>query len=363
MKKSTLLLTTTILIFISFTTFSQNAGRKLYPGATRTRAVGKAPIYKKIAYPWTYSIGIGRTSYLGTLCPDDDCLFGFHALDFTINVALKYRFTTRISGGLSIRYLGISGSDAESGAKGGGMRTGRNLSFKTDAIEIMAIGQFDFIPIISKFLGEKDDQYNRRNIIIPYGLAGLGMLYFSPTARTGADAEKYGLSSNTTYSLRKLITTAEKEAGNFYSPIVPVVMLGAGVQLKITEYLDLAFDVQLQKPLTQNLDDVGANSKYPSWNGLTFSEARSLNPNLRAEDYYFSDRSLVNRVNTQDDLIGNDFRGGNPSELERNRSRDNYFLFNFKICYTVSHALKPWDPAHKHFRGGKGSSHHKFEKR
>lgn len=355
------------LLFITFASTqlqAQNAGRKLYPGSSRTRMIGKAPIYSKIAYPWTYSLGIGRTSYLGSLCPDGDCLFGFHALDFTINVGLKYRFTPRISAGLTLRYFGVSGSDAESGAKAGGQRTPRNLSFKTDAVEIMAVGQFDFIPIINKFLGEKADQYNRRNIVVPYGLIGFGMLIFSPTAKTGDDAALYGLEANTTYSLRKLITSQDKQNGSFYSPIVPVAMFGVGVQLKLTEYLDLGLDLQLQKPFTETLDDVGPNSKYPTWNGLSYSDAKSQFPSLRPEDYYFADRTIGGRVDTQDQNLGNDFRGGNPETLDRNfgksSSRDNYFLFNFKLCYTVSHALKPWDPGHKHFRGGKGSKHHNF---
>ncbi len=364
MKSKSTKLVFLLLLFATFEIFAQNAGRKLYPGSSRTRAVGKAPIYSKIAYPWTYTLGIGRTSYLGSLCPDGDCLFGFHALDFTVNFGLKYRFTPRISVGGTIRYFGVSGSDAESGTKGGGMRTGRNLSFKTDALEIMAVGQFDFIPIINKFLGEKEDQYNRRNIVVPYGLVGFGMVYFSPTARTGDDAAKYGLDPNTTYSLRKLITSEEKQRGSFYSPIVPVFMFGVGVQVKLTEYLDLGLDLQLQKPFTENLDDVDPNSKYPTWNGMTYNDAKNMYPSLTPEDYYFADRSLGQRIDTKDDNPGNDYRGGNPETLDRklskSSSRDNYFLFNFKICYTVSNFLKPWDPAHKHFRGGKGSKHHHF---
>lgn len=359
-----------ILLVSVFSThlFAQNSGRKIYPGATRTRSLGKAPIYKKIAYPWTYSIGIGRTSYMGTLCPDGDCLFGFHALDFQANFGLKYRFTSRLSVGATFRYLNLSASDAESGSKGTGTRTNRNLSFHTIAFEFMPYVQFDIIPIISSFLGEKSDQYNRRNFIVPYGLGGVGLLYFNPRGIAGDDALSYGLEPGKAYSLRSLITSEDKENGSFYSPIVPVFMLGIGTQIKITEYFDIGADIQLQKPLTQYLDDVGGISKYPSWNGLSRSEAAQKG--VSAESWYFSDRTLdpvtggYSRIDTQDANLVNDYRGGNPEVLDRKDvSRDTYFLFNIKLTYTVSNPLKLWNPAHKHFRGGKGGKHHHFDKR
>lgn len=343
-----------ISLFVNHSTsFSQNTGRKLYPGTTRTRSAGKSPIFRKIAYPWTYHIGVGRTSYMGTLCPNGDCLFSFNALNIQLNAGLSYRFNSRFSVGGTIRYLRMSGSDADFGTVESG-RLQRNLSFFTDGFEIMAVGRFDILPLINKFLGEKSDQYNRRQVFVPYVFAGIGMFFYSPKA-TNAIGESV--------ALRPLITSREKEQGNIYSPVSPVMMAGVGAQLKITEYLDLGFDLSLTKPFSQYLDDVGSNSKYPTWNN-----DKGLAPNN--DSWYFADRgdqlpggTRVDVVTSDGSLPGNEFRGGDPSVRGRDRSQDYYFMFNIKLMYTVSHALKPWDPSHKHFRGGKGSRHHHFDKR
>lgn len=339
------------LFLTTHSAFSQGTGRKLYPGATRTRSAGKSPIFRKIAYPWTYSIGVGRTSYMGTLCPNGDCLFSFNALNIQLNAGLSYRLNSRFSVGGTIRYLRISGSDADFGTIESG-RLQRNLSFFTDGLEIMAVGRFDILPLINKFLGEKSDQYNRRQTLVPYVFGGIGFLLYSPKAKN-ADGENV--------ALRPLITSREKEDGSTYSPISPVLMAGVGAQLKLTEYLDLGFDLSLSKPFSQYLDDIGSNSKYPTWNNN-----QGAAPN--AESWYFADRADQLPGGVRIDVSGtnptaNDFRGGNPSNRGRERSQDYYFMFNIKLMYTVSHALKPWDPSHKHFRGGKGSKHHSFDKR
>lgn len=350
MKKLFIICITLLLFYTN--SFSQNTGRKLYPGSTRTRSAGKSPIFRKIAYPWTYSIGVGRTSYMGTLCPNGDCLFSFNALNIQLNAGLSYRFNSRFSVGGVIRYLRMSASDADFGTIESG-RLQRNLSFFTDGFEITVVGRFDILPLINKFIGEKSDQYNRRQIFVPYVFAGLGVFFYSPKAKNDIGE---------TVALRPLVTSREKEQGNTYSPVSPVFLAGVGAQLKITEYLDLGFDLSLTKPFSQYLDDVGSNSKFPTWNNN-----KSLAPQ-NDESWYFADRSDQLAGGIRSDVSGNnptanEFRGGNPLERGTERSQDYYFMFNIKLLYTVSHALKPWDPGHKHFRGGKGARHHHFDKR
>lgn len=351
MKLSLKLFFAFCFLFSLNNSFAQNTGRKLYPGATRTRAVGKSPIFRKIAYPWTFNLGLGRTSYMGTLCPNGDCLFSFNALNIQLNAGLSYRFNSRFSFGGTIRYLRMSGSDADFGTIESG-RTQRNLSFQTDGFEIMAVGRFDILPIINKFLGEKSDQYNRRQTFVPYVFAGIGMLFYFPKAKNDAGES---------VALRPLITSREKELGSTYSPVSPVIMAGIGAQLKLTEYFDLGFDLSLSKPFSQYLDDIGSNSKYPTWNNN-----QGLAPN--DESWYFADRSDQLPGGIRSDVSGNNptantYRGGDPSVRGRDRSQDYYFMFNIKLLYTVSNPLKPWDPKHKHFRGGKGVKHHKFDAR
>lgn len=335
------------LIWVTLTTcvsaFSQVEGRKLYPGSTKNRGVSNIPLNHRIAYKWTWMIGIGRASYLGTLCQTGDCYFKFTDLNFQINAGLKYRFTNRISMGASIRYFNIASNDNQYGTFENG-RKQRNLSFSTNGGELMVFGNFDIIPIIDNLVGEIADQYSRRNLISPYITAGIGILYFNPTT----------ILDGKTIDLSKVITDDQKEKGQFYSLVTPVLMAGAGVRVKITEFFDVGADFTINRPFTQYLDDVSATSKYPTWN---------LDPSKAPDDisWRLADRHEETGYQRVDPTSSQPFRGNAPDKSSA--SADYYFIFNLRLDYTLSAPFKFDNPRHAHFEKGKGSKHHHFNSR
>jgi hypothetical protein len=331
-----------LAILVANYSFSQTTGRKLYPGMTKTRGTSTVPISRQVAYKWTWNIGIGRASYLGTLCQTGDCLFKFTDLNFQINAGLKYRLDNQWTIGVSLRYFNVASSDNQYGTDESG-RKQRNLSFSTQGYEFMVFGSYDIIPLITKFIGEKADQYNRRNFCTPYLTGGVGLLYFNP------QTEYNGKMVN----LHDVITDDYKEQGHFYSQFTPVVSLGAGVRLKVSEFFDIGADVSMNRPFTQSLDDISSSAKYPSWN-----TDRSKAPDQTSWD--LADRHPVGQ-RVDPEVSANPYRGYAPGKHAA--SADYYFIFNIRLDYTLSHLFKFDNPRHMHFQGGKGSKHHHFNSR
>ena len=333
------LLPITLFALIVSIQISYSQGRKLYTGATKSRHTSQIPLTRMIAYPWTWTFGVGTTSYFGQLCPTGDC---FTSVNYQWNLGLKYRFTTRFSVGAGFRNLRMSASDENSEPETG--RKNRNLSFRTDGFELQAYGYFDFIPIITKFLGEKADQYNRRNVFVPYALAGIGVLYFNPR----------GENSRGNYvSLAKLPTSMDKEQGNYYSQVTPIYTGGFGFRYKISEYFDIGADITYTKTFTDNLDDVAGQSRYPSWNQTGAA------PSQDAWD--MADKNLIYLAS------GNPADRQDPNGMTRGGSRkitDGYFIINFRVDYTMTSPFNFKNQiSHKHFRSRKGTRHHHFETR
>ena len=106
--------------------FSQTSGRKLYPGMTKTRGSSTVPITRTIAYRWTWSIGLGRATYLGSLCENGDCLFKFKDVNFQINAGLRYRFDPNFSVGTTLRYFSVGASDKEYNSSADPLAYGRD---------------------------------------------------------------------------------------------------------------------------------------------------------------------------------------------------------------------------------------------
>ncbi len=339
------------LVFISLLIVSETfaQGRKLYPGQTRTRVNSSIPISRKIAYPWTWSLGLGTVSYFGQLCATGDCFIGpFQDIqNFQINGSLKYRFTNRISAGGLIRYGRMSGSDLNSEASTG--RPARAIVFRTDVIEFMAFGTFDIIPSISRFMGDKTDQYNRRNFIIPYLIGGVGMMYFNPHIKDPATGE---------YASTVELQTFQ---GKSYSNIVPFVHGGIGLRMKVSEFFDIGADLTYTMAFTNYLDDMSSEQFYTN----DFADnGGAVKPNadwsvaqrLGAPGYY-----LMGDGNPQRDalLTGTAKRAQGISPFF-----DGYGVFNIHLDYTMANPVRfKGQKAHKHFQRGKGTRHHQFQRK
>ncbi|MDX2188663.1 MAG: hypothetical protein SFY32_02260 [Bacteroidota bacterium] len=346
-----------IVMITFFNSFGQSSGRKLYPGMTKTRGDATIPLSKTIAYRWTYFGSIGRTSYFGELCDGLDCVFkGFNQPNLTFQLGLRYRFDMRWSLGASMRYAMIGGSDQAFTTRSQPNKEGkpsgrweRNLSFQTHVYEFMINGRFDLIPVITRFIGEKADQYNRRNFIVPYLFAGVGFIYFSPTAQVDG---KY-------YTLADKVTNNKKEQGQKYSQLAFVMNGGVGAQIKLVEFLDLSLDLGVTRTTTNYLDDVGPNDKYPSWNASTNPAVAPSEIDYKLADRHQEADPTLSRVDPNNPGA-NPYRGGTKTSFF---TLDYYFIAQVSIHYTLSHPSKLSNPRHRHFKSGKGIKHHHFNTR
>ncbi len=342
MKYIKYLLIISLAVFSFTSAFSQ--GRKLYPGQTRTRANSNIPISRKIAYPWTWTVGVGTMSYFGQLCQTGDCFIGpFKDINnYQFNLGLKYRFTNRVSVGAQFRYGRISAADADS-PEGTG-RPARDISFRTDIVEFGILAHFDLIPSISRFMGDKSDQYNRRNFFVPYIIAGAGILSFTPSIL------------NTITNQYQSVAGIETFEGKNYGTLVPYINGGIGTRIKISEFFDIGADITYTVAFTQYLDDLGAKQAYTTGN-----ETQGV-PGTRETKYILSDPGFTSGKKAAPSQSGlsdqGSGRSGNAVFF------DGYGIFNIHLDYTMANPVSfTAQKTHRHFESGKGTRHHQFQRK
>lgn len=341
---------TLFLIFVAFLSGIQvsiGQGRKLYAGQTKTRINSSIPISRKIAYPWTWTFGLGGTIYNGDMY--DVATDGINFTNYQFNVGLKYRFTNRLSAGATIRHFKIGASDVNSDAPG---RAERNISFQTFGYELIAYGTFDIIPTISRFMGDKSDQYNRRNFFVPYLIAGAGVLYFNPQGLNPKTKQYENVAS---------VITFEEKRKSPYSQIVPVIAGGIGFRMKISEFFDLGADITNTIAFSDYLDDMGNKNTYPTGNRSDSNFVFRSNQYLLADPSYTGDPNSSPRDENSSSAIE---RSRGSSKGSFFTSFDSYFIANFRIDYTMSSPFAfGRQRTHQHFRKGKGSKHHRFDRK
>ncbi|MDX2196608.1 MAG: hypothetical protein NW207_09340 [Cytophagales bacterium] len=367
MMKYKILFALVIFAIFSKESYSQTTqGRKLYAGATKSRTSGAVPISRKIAYKWTWMGGLGYTVYYGQLAKPLKSATDFGGIsDLNIFIGLRYRINSRIMIGGSIRYLQMSGSDKGGDkplAEGGAGRYERNLSFTTTGPEIQIFGEFDILPVISRWMGDKVDQYNRRNPILPYVQGGIGLFLFTPKATL----------DGTTYNLRELKTDDYKAANGAYSSFTPIISYGVGVRIKLIEFLDLGIDATVNKTFTDYLDDVKGGTRYYISDDSKTNGSYNVNTNqwtITDYQYYKSNASkdelLSNRSSELTNADGTQVGRASANALRSGVKdiTDTYFMLNFRIDYTLSHVFMFHNPQHRHFSKGKGTKHHHFKRR
>jgi len=234
--------------------------------------------------------GTGSSTYYGELSNPGSLI----KLQPNLNVGLQMYVTPRISIRTELNWFQLKGSDAEANDAG---RKARGLSFLDNCFEISGIGAIN--------LFSNGNRYYRRPTINFYGFAGIGLLYFNPTAKL----------NGTSYSLEPLQTE-----GVSYSRVVPVIPLGLGVRLKTGPNTNIVFEGGYRKTFTDYLDDV--STKYIDPNSIADPTARYFaNPNNPA--YNTLTAIPPGEVNTY--TTGS--KRGNPS------ATDSYFLLNIKVEY------------------------------
>jgi hypothetical protein len=187
-------------------------------------------------------LSVGGMYYLGDLNP-----FGnFKLTHPTGTVFLRQNYSNRLNGRYSVTYGQVSGADSLSKVP---YNRNRNLSFKSDIVEVSAILEINFLPFKP---GDKKKFYAS-----PYLMMGIGLFKMNPKANyndrwfelqpLGTEGEGSPLNNHSKYHLTQLC--------------IPV---GIGFKGNLTERLVLGFEYCIRKTFTDYLDDVSGNYADPA---------------------------------------------------------------------------------------------------
>lgn len=229
--------------------------------------------------------GTGTSTYFGELANPGDYLDAKP----NINVGLQMYFTPRISARAEATWFTLEGTDTKADDPG---RVSRNLSFKSNNVELGLTGAFNLFP--------NGNRYYRRPYFNVYAFGGIGFMYFNPKAEYLGE----------TYALQPL-----NLEGADYSRIGFVLPYGLGGRFKAGPNFNLAIEGGYRKTFTDYLDDVSTVHLGPA--AFTDPIAAAL-----------SDR----RPEIGKPAKPAGAQRGNPDNL------DGYFLLNLKIEYYL-----PWD--------------------
>jgi hypothetical protein len=173
-----------------------------------------------------FTAGTGTSTYFGELQNPGD----FIDAKPNLNFGLQYFVAPQVSVRAEINWFQLSGDDKN--ANGGG-RDVRNLSFVSNNYEIALTGAISLFPNGAK--------YYQRKVFNAYAFAGIGYLYFNPTAEL----------NGVRYALQPLMTEDVK-----YSRSQLVVPYGLGARIKVGPFFNFVVEGGYRLTFTDYLDDV-----------------------------------------------------------------------------------------------------------
>lgn len=316
--------------------------------------------YKNIGY---MSVGgsVGIMNYFGDLNP----LAQYVSTDLrktrptiSVNVARKLgpRWSVRLEG----RWGRITANDfqaADPDDERHRYRYIRNTHFRNDVFELGIMATYDLRP--SRFV------YYKRMNYTPYLLIGIAGFYHNPKAKTPVDYEGPE-GAGQWVALRPLKTEGQGitrsvssrggEAGELYSKpyslFQPAIPLGAGVRFKLTDRMDLSFEVVYRMLFTDFLDDVSGNYANPADLQREVGELSPLMANrsyeaieARTGQSREAERNrLIEEVNpTYTDAIGNLSIAGYGADGDKRGEAeqvDIYIVTAFHLNYIINVGLK-----------------------
>lgn len=228
------------------------------------------------------SLGSGIAHYKGEMVNPGD----LGRVKPNIAIGAEYYVTDRISVRGELTWFQISGNDRDADDD----RKQRNLSFKSNNIELALLGAINLTPTGLRF-------YQRSKLNF-HAFAGIGGLYFNPKAEY----------QGKTYALQPLQTENKK-----YSRVQPVIPLGFGARIKVDPFFNILIEGGYRFTFTDYLDDA--------------SSVRYVDPALLKSDIarILSDRRV--EIGTQPGSPTTQGRRGNPDQ------NDGYFIGNISLQY------------------------------
>jgi hypothetical protein len=167
----------------------------------------------------------------------------------------------------------------------------RNLSFRTDILDLGAQLEFNFFPYIH---GSKEYYFT------PYFTGGFNILMYSPKAKL----------DGTWHNLRPLGTEGQLE-GEEYGLISGGFIIGGGFKWDLSEDWSMNIELSARRLLTDYVDDVSRT--YPNSSSL-----RTRRGDIAAD---LSDRSIGEKIGELGRQRGN------------SRDNDTYTLFSVGLVY------------------------------
>jgi hypothetical protein len=203
-----------------------------------------------------------------------------------VTVGAEYFFMSRLSARVGVTWFQIAGDDA----KANDDRQQRNLSFRSNNIELAATGAISLLPKGSRF-------YQRARINL-HAFIGVGIVKINPKTYYQGDW----------VALQPLETEGVK-----YKRLQPVIPFGLGARLKIDPFFNILIEGGYRKTFTDYLDDV-SSVRYPDPAILKSDLSRAL-----------SDRRP--EIGTQPSRPTQVGKRGNPE------FNDGYFIASVTIQY------------------------------
>ena len=249
----------------------------------------------------------GASGYSGDITPtskflsrgrDHASLAIFGRIDMTRFFATRASFT----------YGKISGDDAL--AKSTGLQS-RNLSFQSSLLELALVGEIN--PLGNNLTGRK---------FRPYFYGGVAVFHFKPETNYNGKL----------VALQPLGTEGQgmDGFGKKYRLTQLSIPLGVGARYRITERINLGFDIGIRKTFTDYLDDVSGT--YVNYNDLSKENGAVA-------------AALGNR---QGELLGN---GNEPVLLPTGTQRGNALKKDWYYSAGVTLSYQFFGNGKRHFKG------------
>jgi len=200
------------------------------------------------------SITIGSATYFGDL--DSDINFSPTSGQLSVSYNLRNHVFLRLEGSL----YWIEGTD-----DGTPNASDRGAQFGSRNFELSFLGVFHLFPT--------NMHYQRRRLVNPYALLGLGLTYFNPKSDVfGEHQSLRGVADQLILPGDTTGATAEEE----WAPISPVLPVGVGVRFAFGYYYDISVEGAYRFTLTDYLDGVSNRGNPDSFDtyfiwGVKFS--------------------------------------------------------------------------------------------
>lgn len=211
-----------------------------------------------------YGVMGGASQYFGDLNPE----YSFKSINVAAGAFYRYYFNPYVSLRMGLNYTHLSGDDRNSD---NAFQQARNLSFKNDIVELMAMGEFNFFYFMT---GDEERRFT------PYMVLGVGALYANPYVIHGG--RRVGLKGLGTEG-QNLAEYATRK----YNRINAVIPFGAGIKYWIAPGVNLGVEFVHRFALTDYLDDVSTNyvgeERFLTPNGQPTTSSLLQDPSILAD--------------------------------------------------------------------------------